>query len=153
MQRYYSDPVYRRQELDVKMEAVRLRKARDPEFHADRKLYDNKVMRQRRSVESYLRYERLSDWVRRSEWHKADLPWKEYRPILYPEKTTHHCSRCDWQDYRAKLWWSTIGSQGYLCGLCWAKLSWEEMCPTGFEDTATWKEFTARAKELGIAKP
>jgi hypothetical protein len=48
------------------------------------------------------------------------------------------------------LWWSFIDSEKYLCDICWLKLSWEEMCPKGFENAATMKKFTMRAKELGI---
>jgi hypothetical protein len=153
MDRYYSDPTYRRQILDKSIEDTKRRKAEDPEYHAKLKRYQRELMRQRRSREGCVRFELLNDWIRRAGWHKADLPWKKYRPELYLERVSHHCSDCNSPDYRAKLWWSSVDSETYLCGLCWPKLSWEEMCPTGFEDTATKKEFTARAKELGITRP
>lgn len=153
MERYHSDPVYRRQQLDLSTERQRLYKARNPEFHEKQKTYYKEAIKQKRSRDGYIRFERLTDWVRRSGWHRADLSWKSYRPELSVERVIHPCSGCKRPDYRAKLWWSSIDSEKYLCGMCWSKLSWEEMCPEGFEDTATMKEFSTRAKELGIEKP
>ena len=153
MDRYYSDPTYRRQILDKRIEDSKRQKVEDPEHHAKWNRYRRELMRQRRSREGYIRFERLNGWIRDSGWHTADLPWKKYRPELYLELVSHHCSGCDSPDHRAKLWWPRVDSETYLCGLCWSRLSWEEMCPKGFEDTATKKEFTARAKELGITRP
>ena len=55
---------------------------------------------------------------------------------------------------KAKFWWTSIAElDEYLCGKCALKLSWEEVCPEGFEGAASTEEFTARARELGIEKP
>jgi hypothetical protein len=154
VQRYLSDPEFRRQELDRNAEYFRLRKTRDPQVYEKRKTQARNRMQQRRTDEGYLRSMNLIFCVRRSGWHGADLPWKKYRPELSSERVMHHCSGCNVPDFKTKLWWTSVSeAQSYLCGKCWLKLSWVEMCPRGFEDTATWGEFTARAKELGIAKP
>jgi hypothetical protein len=152
MDRYHSDPVYRRQQIDASNKTLRRREAEDLEHYAKQKRRRRETIRQRRFHEGYVRFELLNDWIRRSGWHKADLPWKKYRPELYLERVSHHCSGCNSPDHMAKLWWPSVDSETYLCGLCWSRLSWEEMCPKGFEDTATKKEFTARARELGITR-
>jgi len=55
---------------------------------------------------------------------------------------------------KAKFRWTSIAElDEYLCGKCALKLSWEEVCHEGFEGTASTKEFTTRAKELGIEEP
>jgi hypothetical protein len=154
VQRYNLDPEFRRQELDRNAEYVKLRKTRDPQFREKRKVLNRTWMQQRRTDQGYLRSAHLSLWVRTAGWHRADLPWKKYRPELSSERVMHHCSGCNVPDFKSKLWWTSVSeAQSYLCGRCWLKLSWVERCPRDFEDTATWREFIARAKELGIAKP
>lgn len=152
MERYYSDPDYRRQNLDRKIHEERLRKAKDPAFHAKKKAYLKEDARRRRTSETHVRKALLNSWVRRPGWRRSALPWKKYRPELFSEKVSHHCSGCNRPDHRTKLWWSWIDSEKLLCGICWFKLSWEESCPRGFEDTAAGREFTARAKDLGYTK-
>jgi len=151
-ERYYSDPEYRRRTLDRASETIRLRKARDPIYRKEHNAHNKAFMRQKRSGEAFSKSETLIHWVRRSGWHTADLPWKSYQPELFPERVIHPCSGCNRPDFKAKLWWSSVDSEKYLCGPCWWKSSWEDMCPRSFEDAATWKEFSARAKELGVNK-
>jgi len=153
MERYHSDPVYRRRELDKSRERHKRRIARDSAYHEKMKAYYVAYTRRYRSQESYLRWRSFTDWLRRG-WHEADLPWKLYRPELSAKSVVHRCSGCTLPDHRSKMWWYRISeSESYLCSKCRAKLSWEELCPKGFESATSWKEFTARANELGITKP
>lgn len=153
MVRYHADPEFRRYVLDKRIEYEQLRRARDPVYTERQNLRAKGFKKQQRSREGYTKSEKLCHWIRITEWHSADLPWKSYRPELSPERISHHCSGCNRSDCKTRLWWSSIDSEKYLCSTCWWKLSWEEMCPRGFEDAATHKEFSARAKELGIEKP
>ena len=152
MTRYHLDPEYRRRVLEWIVQYRKLRKARDPIYRKKYLALDKAFMRQKRSGEAYFKSETLTNWVRLSRWHTADLSWKSYQPELSPERVIRPCSGCNRADFRAKLWWSSVVSEKYLCGQCWWKLSWEDKCPRGFEDAATYKEFSARAKELGVNK-
>jgi hypothetical protein len=152
--KYHSDPEFRRQHLDRTIEYYKKRKLADPEYHKKLKAHYKKLVSQTRSNEDFRRRETLLEWIRRSKWVQTDIPWKSYRPEIYPERIAHLCTGCNVQDYRARLWWcSTSESAKYLCSRCWSKLGWNQMCPESFENATSWKEFTACAKELGGAKP
>lgn len=152
--RYQADPVYRRKVLDHALEYARNRKLVDPEFHNKKKAEHRDFMTKKRTDKDYRRLENLQIWVRQSGWGQADLPWKAYRPRFYTERITHLCAGCNLQDRKANLWWSsTLEPAKYLCARCWSKLGWEQTCPEHFENAASYKEFTACAKELGLSKP
>lgn len=152
--KYHSDPEFRRRHLDYTAEYRKERTLRDPEFHKKTKAQSQKLMSQIRNNEDYRRRATLLDWIRRSKWAQADLPWKSYRPEIYPERIARTCIGCKLHDYRARLWWSSMSeSAKYLCSTCWSKLSWDQICPESFENATSWKEFTALAKESGTAKP
>ncbi|KEQ59291.1 uncharacterized protein M437DRAFT_57362 [Aureobasidium melanogenum CBS 110374] len=152
--KYHTDPEFRRRYLDHNAEYRKERRLRDPEYHKKANAQSKKCVSQNRNNEDFRRRETLLDWIKRSKSAQTDLPWKSYRPELYPERITHLCTGCNVRDYRARLWWcSTSDSAKYLCSRCWAKLNWNEACPEHFEDAKSWKEFTALAKELGTAKP
>lgn len=153
MNRYYTDPEYRRRKIDRMVHVERLRKARDPDYVAKRKAESIETHRKRKSCERTWSRKLFSDWLR-SGWHTADLPWKTHRPEVFSQAVERPCSGCQLPDHKTKFWWTSISeSERHLCGRCASKLSWEEVCPKGFENTATSREFTARAKELGIDKP
>lgn len=152
-ERYHSDLEYRRQEMDRRVTAYRVRKARDPEYHERLKAQYVKVSQRMRSCKRSYRWILFGNWLR-SGWHGADLPWKTYRPEMSSDGVRHRCSGCNLPDHKTKFWWSSMSeSESYLCGKCAANLSWEEVCPKGFESADTKKEFSARAKELGLTKP
>lgn len=152
--KYHSDPEYRRRHLDHVNAYVTNRKLVDPEYHERKKAETRDFLTKKRTDKDFRRHENLQDWVRRSGWGQADLPWKAYRPEFYPERIIHLCAGCNLQDRKANLWWSsTSESAKYLCSRCWSKVGWEQTCPEHFENAASWKEFTACAKELGLRKP
>ncbi|KEQ75666.1 hypothetical protein M436DRAFT_62054 [Aureobasidium namibiae CBS 147.97] len=153
MVRYHSDPKYRRDDLDKRAERRRLRKTLDPIYAAKCHAEDAATYQRRRLCQRVYRQQLFNNWLRRG-WHAAGLPWKTHRCELALEAVRHRCSSCGFPDHKAKFWWTSIAElESYLCGKCALKLSWEEVCPEGFEGTATTKEFTARARELGIEKP
>jgi len=150
--RYYSDPEYRREQLDKRVERRRLRTRLDPIYAAKCKAECAATYQRRRCCERIYRQQQFNDWLRRG-WHTADLPWKTHRPNVSLEGVRHRCEGCRMPDHKAKFWWTSITEpDSYLCGKCALKLSWGEVCPEGFESTATTREFTARAKELGIER-
>jgi hypothetical protein len=152
-ERYYSDLEYRRQILDKRVTARRLRKARDPEYHERMKAQYAKDFQRLRSCKRSYKFKMFVDWLRYG-WHEADLPWKTYRPEVSSEGVRHRCSGCNLPDHKTKFWWSSMSeSETYLCGRCTWKLSWEELCPKSFESADTRRDFTACAKELGVSKP
>ena len=153
MVRYYSDPEYRRKESDKHNETFRLRTARDPTYVARRSAQDAQAYQRRISCERTRRGKRFNDWLR-VDWHTANLPWKTHRPeVSLGEGVRHQCSGCQMPDHKTKFWWVSMAEpKRFLCGKCAFESSWEEVCPEGFEHAETFKEFTARAKELGIEK-
>lgn len=118
MVRYHLDPEYRRRVLGRIAEYKKLREARDPIYRKEHNAHNKAFMRRKRSGEAFSKSERLTNWVRLSEWHTADLPWKSYQPELSPERVIHPCSGCNRLDFKAKLWWSSVDSEKYLCGPC-----------------------------------
>lgn len=152
MARYHSDPSYRRANLNRCTQYARLRLLRDPAFAARRKAQNASAQQKRRSCERGLRWGKFVEWLRRG-WHTANLPWKTYRAEMFLEGVRRACAGCGLSDHKTRFWWTGLDEgQGFLCGKCAAKLGWEDVCPEGFENAATKKEFTARAKELGIEK-
>ena len=150
--RYYTDPEYRRQAIDRRIEKDKLRMTWDPDYVVKRKAAWAKSFQKRKSCERTYRRKMFSDWLR-SGWHTADLPWKTYRPEVFSQRVVRPCSGCQLPDHRTKFWWTSVFElERHLCGRCALELSWEEVCPKGFENTATLKEFTTRAKELGFNK-
>jgi len=148
--RYYTDREYRRQQLTKRVEAYRQRKAQDPAYHERCRAASAEAYRKRKSCERRYRWKLFGDWLR-SGWHTADLPWKTYRAEVFSEGVERACAGCQLLDHKTKFWWTSVSDvENHLCGRCASKLSWEEVCPKGFEDAATLREFTARAKELGL---
>lgn len=151
--RYYTDPEYRRQQLNKRVEACRQRKAQDPAYYERCRVENAEAYRKRKSCERRYRWKLFVDWLRYG-WHTADLPWKTYRSEVFSEGIRRACSGCQILDHKTKFWWTSVFDvESHLCGRCAAKLSWEEVCPKGFEDAVTLRDFTARAKELGCDKP
>lgn len=114
MKRHHSDPEYRRQMLDRRIEYERRRRVQDPEYHEKQKLLFRELIRQERFREGYLKFEKMCKWIREKGWHEADLPWKTYRPELSPERIVRPCSGCNWPDRRAKFWWVVL-TQKSIC--------------------------------------
>jgi hypothetical protein len=119
--------------------------------------------------ESYMRTRRFLRWCYGYDWLPHKLPWKDFRPRLYPEKVEHHCAGCKFMTKSGfRLWWVPIDgsldheqrsgtglkepsvTERYLCCSCYVKTGWENMTPRGFEDITTIGGLRARARELGI---
>jgi hypothetical protein len=116
-----------------------------------------------------MRTRRFLRWCYGYDWLPHKLPWKDFRPRLYPEKVEHHCAGCKFMTKSGfRLWWVPIDgsldheqrsgtgleepsvTERYLCCSCYVKTGWENMTPRGFEDITTIGGLRARARELGI---
>jgi hypothetical protein len=152
MKKYYSNPDYRRQNLDREIQDTRLRKAKDPEFHAKLKSYLKEDFRRRTSSEAYVRKVRLNAWVRRSGWRRAEPTLEEVPTRIVYRKGLPSLLKLRPARPSRQVVVSCVDSEKFFCGICWLKLSWEEMCPEGFENAATIREFTVRTEELDFTK-
>lgn len=111
-------------------------------------------------------YVTLSDWSRRYEWVRDDLPWKTHVPLWHKSSVEHYCYGCDWtRSGGARLWWrkrnagnsdsaesegSLDKSDEYLCLKCYVSSRTRfEALPEGYEDVENIKDVVARKRQLG----
>ncbi|THX23243.1 hypothetical protein D6D12_08557 [Aureobasidium pullulans] len=86
-----------------------------------------------------------------SPWFQT-LPWKTHRPVRTSLKVERTCPNCTALK-SLKLWWQSLTSEESLCNRCYAKPSWPEVMPEGYEDVTTMRGVAKRRKELDIAAP
>jgi len=166
--KYYTDPVWRRHLLDTSLANHHHRCQNDLEERERLKARSKAWRLQNKATESQKRTHRLTMWCYKHSWVHQKLPWKNYAPELYGKKVEHHCTGCGHiQLHGHKLWWhrtnrsadreqsdtglgGSSATEQYLCSACFFKNDWQNIAPRGFEDTTTFKEVKARARELGI---
>lgn len=66
-------------------------------------------------------------WIHSRTWFREELPWKDYRPILYPTRIEHKCQDCDYtRNMGRRIWWVAhqhTPDSTYKCHACYLKTS------------------------------
>ncbi|THW34306.1 hypothetical protein D6D25_05310, partial [Aureobasidium pullulans] len=78
-----------------------------------------------------------------SPWFQT-LPWKTHRPVRTSLKVEQKMLTM------LSPQWQSLTSEESLCNRCYAKPSWPEVMPEGYEDVTTMRGVAKRRKELDI---
>lgn len=107
---------------------------------------------------AYAFYRAVRHWLKKYQWVRESLPWKQHTPVLYNHKVEHRCEKCLVTRFGgAKLWWQKREVPGqddnksYECHRCYC--TGLDKLPKGYEDIPEITLAALRARKIELDGP